>query len=75
MTSEYHCYCGTRATHAVADSAHSSDNQSDISEPLLPPPTITTGSMTSEDLCYSGARRTRAVASSVHSNDGPYDIS
>jgi hypothetical protein len=70
-----HRYYGSRGTHEVAASAHSSDGQSDINRPLLLPPTIVTCSMTSEDRCYCGVRGTRAVADSAQSNDGPYDIS
>jgi hypothetical protein len=70
-----HRYCGTRGTRAVATSAHSNDGQSDISGPLLLPPTIATGSMTSEDRCYYVARGTRVVADNAHSSDGSYDIS
>jgi hypothetical protein len=70
-----HRYYGSRGTHMVAVSAHSSDRQSDINRSLLLPPTIATGSMTSEDHCYCGVRGTRAVADSAHSSDGPYGIS
>jgi hypothetical protein len=59
----------------VAASSHNSDGQSDISEPLLLPPTIAKDSKTSEDHCYCGARGTHMVANSAHSSDEPYDIS
>jgi hypothetical protein len=55
MTSDDRCYYGARGTCAGATSAHSSDGPSDISEPLLLPPTITTDYMTSGDRRYGGA--------------------
>jgi hypothetical protein len=59
---------------AVATSAHSSDMLSDISGPLLLPPTVATGDMTSGDRCYYCARGMRVVATGTHSNNGSYDI-
>jgi hypothetical protein len=44
-------YCGARGTHVGATSAHTNDGPSDISGPLLLPPTVATGDMTSNDRC------------------------
>jgi hypothetical protein len=74
MTSDDCYYCGAHGTHAVATSAHSSDELSDISRPLLLAPTVGTGDMTLGDRCYYWAHGTRAVATGAHSSDGPYDI-
>jgi hypothetical protein len=69
-----HCYCGARGTRAGATNAHSSDGSSDISGPLIQPPTVATGDMTSADHYYCWSRGTRAVATGAHSTDGLYDI-
>jgi hypothetical protein len=58
----------------VVASAHSNDGQSDISGPLLLPPTIPMGSMTSEDRCYCGAPDMCVDFTSAQSSDGPSDI-
>jgi hypothetical protein len=47
MTSADHCYCGARGTREGATSAHSSDGPSNISGPLLLPPTMVMGRLTS----------------------------
>jgi hypothetical protein len=52
--------CGTRA---VATSAQNSDELSDISRPLLLPPTVAMGDMTLDDHCYYWARDMSMVAS------------
>jgi hypothetical protein len=52
---------------------HSSDETSDIGEPFLLEPTITTDPPTSEDRCYWVARDTCMIATSPH--DIPSDIS
>jgi hypothetical protein len=49
-----HCYRGACGPCVIAASAHSSDDQYDINEPLLLPPTIAIRSMTSDDCCYCG---------------------
>jgi hypothetical protein len=65
--------CGTRCEGAI--SAHSSDGPSDISGPLLLPPTMMTGSLTSMSRCYCRTRGTREVPTSPNSNNGTSDIS
>jgi hypothetical protein len=74
MTSDDCCYYGARGTHAVATSAHSSDELSDISRLLLLAPIVGTGDMTLGDRCYYWAHGTRVVATGAHSSDRPYDI-
>jgi hypothetical protein len=60
---------------AVAASTHSYDLHSNISTPLLLPPTIATGSMTSEDHCNCGERGTHVVADRAHNSNRVYGIS
>jgi hypothetical protein len=73
MTSADRCYCGASDTCVGATSAHSSDGPSDISRPLLLPPTMATDCLTSADRCYCGAHGTRTVPTSPIS-DGPSNI-
>jgi hypothetical protein len=75
MTLDNHCYYWARGMHTVATRAHSSDRPSDISEPLLLPPTVVTACMTSDDHCYYGACGTHVVSTSPHYIDRPSDIS
>jgi hypothetical protein len=56
LTSAAYHYCGAHDMSAVANSVHSKDGPSDITEPLLLPPTIAMGYMTSGGRCYCGAR-------------------
>jgi hypothetical protein len=74
MIWENRCYYGAHGMHAGATSAHISDGPSDISGPLLLPPTVATDDMTSDDCCCYWAHDTHAVATGAHNNDGPYDI-
>jgi hypothetical protein len=70
-----HRYYGTRGTRTVVVSIYSSDVSSNISRPLLLPPTIAMGYMTLDDHCYCGARGTRMASTRCNNSDGPSDIS
>jgi hypothetical protein len=58
-----------------ASSAHSSDEPSDISGPLLLPSIMATDRLTSVGHCYCGARGTHTDPTSPNSSDEPSDIS
>jgi hypothetical protein len=49
MILDDHFYCGARATHAGATSAHNNDGPPDIIGPLLIAPIVAMGDMTSND--------------------------
>jgi hypothetical protein len=75
MTSEDGCYCVTCGTCADAISAHSCDESSDISRPLLLPPIVATDDITLDDRCYYWACGMHEVSISLDSTDGPSNIS
>jgi hypothetical protein len=56
MTLDDRYYYGACGTRAVAASPHTSDEPSDITGPLLLPPTVVMDYMTSDDLYYYWAR-------------------
>jgi hypothetical protein len=60
MTSEDCCYCGARGMR-VGAGTYNSDVSSDISGPLLLPPTIATGHLTLADRCYYQPQYQRAI--------------